>query len=148
MHYQTILTSAGYLAAILVIYTVADRWFSRPAARARWRKLSLRDKIGRAIRARAIAVGLGAGYLAGFTIWHRHGLPVIPWLTFMTWAGVNMTVNAWYLSRAIGARREYRRLGWLTYLVEARHAFGQMTVPGATTESPTSGSNPSIPTTK
>ena len=180
-----IITTIGWFAAsfagYLAVGYAGDRWAKRPAARQRWAQLSLRAKINSRVRGFALACVIMAGILAGNAVWHYYGhLPASHWLTFSILPAFYLALDAWLLHKTLRLRRAYRRLGWMTYLVEARHAFGQMTVPAQDNragtpwyqdepqypanhyaeyvaashadmdgdQSPTSGSNPSIPTTK
>jgi hypothetical protein len=117
-----ILIGVGYFTAILAVIFLADRWERRPAAQRRWARLSLRDKIRRAIRRRSLGIAIGIGYLAGLAAWHYCGhLPTAVWLVSSAWIGLNLATNAWFLVHALGVRREYDRLA---YIAEVRHAFG------------------------
>jgi len=118
-------TSFLPVLALLVIGYANDRWNKRPAARARWAALSLRDKITRTVRLARIAVVVQAGYLILFTaLWQAGILSLGGWLTGTAVSGFYLAVDLYLLHCALAARRAYGNLGPLAYLVEIRHAFG------------------------
>ena len=119
-------TQFAPLAIMLVIGWAENRWSKRPAVRARWTALSLRDKIAHTIRLLRIAIAVQAGWLVLFAGLRMSGLLSSgSWLAGTITAGVVLATDLYLLWNALAARRAYNGLGPLAYLAEVRHAFGK-----------------------
>jgi ABC-type iron transport system FetAB permease component len=121
MHYVT-----GMLlpAAILALGWAGDRWNTRPAAKARWAALSLREKIARTVRARQLSAGIQAALVALWFALRAAGILSTPGLiTGAIVSGFYLAADLYTLRQALAARRAYDGLGPMAYLAEVQHAF-------------------------
>ena len=120
------------LAIMLTLGWAENRWNKRPAVRARWAALNLRDKITRSVRLLRIAIAVQIGWLALFAGLRMSGLLSSGgWLAGTITAGIILATDLYLLRNTLAARRAYDGLGPLAYLAEVQHAFGRTAPAGS-----------------
>ena len=113
------------LAAYLAANWAETRWNSRPAVRARWARLSRRDKITRSVRRLRIASAVHVTLLALWVVlWLAGAISGTGMIFGAMSSGISLATALYLLHHALATRRAYGRLGPRTYLAEVQHAFG------------------------